>query len=744
MIIAIASDHAGFDYKTLLVEKLQKDGYAVSDLGTNSYEPDDYPDRAADIANAIIKDEADRGILVCGSGVGVAVAANKFKGIRAGVCGDTYSAHQCVEHDDVNVLCLGERVIGTALLFEIVDAFLMAEFSDEPRHVRRVNKISVLEEQNMKSESSNQTNSRQMDTSVKILPDKLTATQDIYDSSLINDIAAVYSKLEMNNTIAKLFKKDPSLWKGGKEEQAKIAERLGWLELPEDKKERVIELTAFAAEVKKDGFKYAVLLGMGGSSLCSEVARATFGTNNGFLKLFILDDTDPASLHAIEKEIKIEKTLFIVASKSGNTKESLCFFQYFYALAKETMKEGTGQNFVAITDANTPLVELGIQYKFRKVFINPSDIGGRYSVLSDFGLLPMALIGVDLHAFMQSALQMEMTCRENSPAGFNPGISLGVALGEAALRGRDKVTFILSPSVAAFGYWVEQLIAESTGKEGKGLIPVNGEETGMPDVYGNDRIFVYIHNITDRDVNTIKKVDALENAGHPVIRIMMPGEITLGGEYYKWELATAIAGLVIGINPFDEPNVAESKKNTENILEEWQNKKSFTESSPIVTADALAIYAGGMAGNVTTNGSYSLEAFIQKYTAMAQEGDYIALLPYFSKTDQHTKILNAWRHQMRDQFKVATTLLHGPRYLHSTGQLHKGGPDTGLYIILTASEKEMLPIPGEKYGFDVLHHAQALGDFRSLSDKGRRVIRIDLGKDIDVGLRVLWKKIKDK
>jgi glucose-6-phosphate isomerase len=570
-----------------------------------------------------------------------------------------------------------------------------------------------------------------------------TSSQTISEAGLQKEIQAQLKSLEKADTAKRLFLKDAKLWKSDKETIDKINNRLGWLQLPDDVKHRVRDITTFANEAKKEGFKYAVLLGMGGSSLCSEVALETFGTKKGYLELFVLDDTDPEAIHAIQDKIKIEKTLFIVASKSGNTKESISFFEYFYALMQKKLAAKAGNNFVAITDAGTPLVDKAKQHKFRKTFINPGDIGGRYSVLSDFGLLPMALIGVDIAKLMKSALDQENATRESKLAS-NPGITLGAALGVAALNGRDKVTFVLSKSIAAFGYWVEQLIAESTGKEGKGLIPINGEEVGAPDVYGKDRIFIYISTQAEKGKGKSNKVDALEAAGHPVVRISLADDIALGGEYYRWEVATAIAGKVLGINPFDEPNVAESKKNTENILEEWQAKKDFAPATPKLANKHLSIYTGGKADKISAKDNSTIEAFIQKFTGMAKKGDYIALLPYFYKTDHRTKFLQAWRQQLRDEYKVATTLLHGPRYLHSTGQLHKGGPDTGLYIIITADEDETLAIPSEQYGFEVLHHAQALGDFRSLSDKGRRVIRINLGKDLDAGLKELWKTVKIK
>jgi transaldolase/glucose-6-phosphate isomerase len=572
---------------------------------------------------------------------------------------------------------------------------------------------------------------------------KLFSTQEIsFDAK--GNLKSMYVSLDEKQTGKRLFAKDPYLWKEDADNVKSIANRMGWLTFLESFSEKADEIISFTKQVQKDGYKYAVLLGMGGSSLCSEVARQTFATGKGFLKLLVLDNTDPDAIHCIEKQVELRKTLFIVASKSGTTKESTSFFKYFYSQLEKEQKKNAGDHFISITDEGTPLVKISEEYKFRKVFVNPSDVGGRYSVLSDFGLLPMALMGIDIKAFLLNARQMEASCDPYLPASANPGVALGGFLGLAHNHGRDKITFVLSSSISSFGYWAEQLIAESTGKEGKGLIPVNGESLGNPDVYSNDRIFVHLFLNTDDNTLNNKKLLALEKAGHPVVRIGIPNKIALGGEYYRWEVATAIAGMVIGINPFNEPNVAESKQNTDGILQAWQKNGSFGEPEPSFEKGNISIYTGGKASSLSNKKNASAGTFINAFTSMAQRGDYIALLPYFLKTDKRTSILQDWRMQMRNEIKAATTLLHGPRYLHSTGQLHKGGPATGLYIILTGDEHEKLSIPGEKFGFATLHHAQALGDFKSLSDKGRRVIRVNLGENIVKGLYELWQLIKTK
>ena len=568
------------------------------------------------------------------------------------------------------------------------------------------------------------------------------ATQAISPGALKKEIEKVYTSADEKQVGVRLYHKDPYLWKTDPEETKMISENMGWITLPDDFKQVTDKLTSFSLQVKEEGYKYAVLLGMGGSSLCSEVARETFGTKDGFLELLVLDNTDPAAILDIEKKIDPEKTLFIVATKSGGTMETLSFFRYFYDQLEKKGKKNPGDNFVAITDAESPLVKVSNDYKFREVFINPPGIGGRYSVLSDFGLLPMALMGIDIGSMMNSARQMKISCDAAVPSAYNPALSLGLLLGICQRHGRDKVTFILSESISSFGYWVEQLLAESTGKEGKGLIPVNGEAVGEPVDYGKDRVFVHMYLPSDDNADDEQKLKALEVAGNPVVRISVPDKIALGGEYYRWEIAVAVAGMVLEINPFNQPNVEESKKNTNNILEDWKKDGAFKKAEPIFNNDGLSIYGSEAIKGLQNKEYGQTDEFIDAFTALARPGDYVAFLPYFMMTDERAQIMQAWRMQARGTLKTATTLLNGPRYLHSTGQLHKGGPNSGLYILLVHNEDSDLPIPGQQFGFGTLHEAQSLGDFRSLNDKGRRAIRINLGNDIDAGLGKLWNSIK--
>lgn len=578
------------------------------------------------------------------------------------------------------------------------------------------------------------------DKRLKILG-KDISTQQINCGKLEDKVKAAYASMDEKQVPRLFFDMDPHLWKNEPEEIQSISKRMGWLTLPDHYTKNVQLINDFTKSVIAEKYTHAVVLGMGGSSLCSEVTRQTYKTAEDYLQLLVLDNTEPAAILDLESKIDLKKTLFIVASKSGNTEETICFFHYFYEQLVSKNNTHPGNHFIAITDHDTPLVKLAEEFKFREVFINPPDLGGRYSVLSDFGLVPMALMGIDISAVLSSAKQMQNSC-DAVPTSSNPGVSLGVALGICQKYGRDKVTFILSPSIQSFGYWVEQLLAESTGKEGKGLIPIHGEKIGQPENYGNDRIFIHMYLPEDDNGADETKIMALEEAGHPIVRIKVTDKIALGGEYYRWEVAAAISGIVMNINPFDQPNVEESKKNTHQLLEAWMKSGDFNISAPLLKKDTIYINGGNIAKQELSHSYTSLGAIINAFTDLSKSNDYIAFLPYFMMTEERTKILQEWRLLRRDDLKVATTLLGGPRYLHSTGQLHKGGPDSGLYIILIGEDKNKLAIPSEEFGFSTLHEAQALGDFRSLDDKGRRVIRINLGENIDQSLKQLLESIK--
>ena len=575
----------------------------------------------------------------------------------------------------------------------------------------------------------------------EILGDQ-TGFQKIAYGKSESQVKEALKSLDEKQFTRRLFAKDPYLWKSDEKAVKAIRNRLGWINI-NDFIEKAGEIENFAKEIKEEKFKYVVLLGMGGSSLCPEVARETFGSKAGFPQLIMLDNTDPAAVKDVETKINGNKTLFIVASKSGTTTETLSFYHYFYEVIKNLGSSHPGDHFAAITDAGTPLQEEAKNKNFRKIFTNPEDYGGRYSALSYFGLVPMALIGIDIKKILDNARQIEISSGAFIPSNVNPSISLGTFLGINQKQGRDKVTFILSESVSAFGYWVEQLIAESTGKEGTGLLPVEGEAIGKPEVYNNDRVFVYLYTSADDNEKNEKKLKALEKAGHPAVKIELQNKLALGAEFFRWELATATAGRIINVNPFDEPNVAESKKNSKDLLKEWKEKGSFGEAKPLLQDGEIAVYCNEAASWMFEGDRKSIKAFLNKFVKLANSPDYLAMLAYFLQTPDREKILQSIRTRLRDKLKVATTLGYGPRYMHSTGQLHKGGPNSGVMILFTYDAQEDIAIPGRDYGFATLQRAQALGDFRSLNDKNRRVIRIHLGKNIEQSLKEIGIELKE-
>jgi len=485
------------------------------------------------------------------------------------------------------------------------------------------------------------------------------------------------SQLREKDVVRRIWARDHTVWRT---EPAQIADRLGWLDVVDQMLEEARALREFAGGLRDEGFTTAVLLGMGGSSLAPEVLHAAFGTRDG-LDLKVLDTTDPAGIQAVEDAIDLGSTLFIVASKSGGTIETLSHFAYFWE------KLPQGGHFIAITDPGSPLDALAREHGFRKIFRNPPDIGGRYSALSYFGLVPAALIGADVAALLDRAHEMLHACHYCVPVEQHPGAWLGAVLGEAALSGRDKLTLVLPHEIATFGTWVEQLIAESTGKDGKGIVPVAGEPVGAPDVYGDDRIFVAIgdHN----------GLQALEDAGHPVIRLPYRDALQLGGEFFRWEFATAVAGHVLGIQPFDQPDVQEAKDATSRVLAEGVD--SLPEPGDL-----------------------------RSLLAQVHAGDYIAIQAYTARTTDIEATLQRARVALRDRYRVATTVGYGPRFLHSAGQLHKGGPNTGVFIQIVGDDPDDLAVPGRPFTFSRLKRAQAIGDHRSLQARDRRVARVTL------------------
>ena len=472
--------------------------------------------------------------------------------------------------------------------------------------------------------------------------------------------------------------------------------------------ERIPDLIGLKKELLAEGFTQALLMGMGGSSLAPEVFRTTFGAVKGALDLHVLDTTDPAAIRAVERDLDLAKTVFIVSSKSGTTLETLSHYRYFWKQAG-----GKGRQFLAITDPGSQLAEEAKTKGFRRTFLNPADIGGRYSALSYFGLVPAALNGVDLNGLLDRTATMVQGSSPSVPVAENPGAWLGAVLAESAKAGRDKVTIIAPPAVASFGIWAEQLIAESTGKEGKGLIPVADEPLGAVGVYGNDRLFVRLA-LPGNDPDAAR-FEALSKAGHPVVTLKLSDPLGIGAEFFRWEYAIAVAGAILQINVFDQPNVQEAKDLT---------KKVLSEGNPPTVGEGIR-WAG-------QQGS-TMEAAITALLKQVKPGDYVALMAYIPPSAEHDRALNAIRVAIRDKQRVATTVGYGPRFLHSTGQLHKGGPNTGVFLQIVGDDPDDLPIPGERFTFGILKQAQALGDFQALRNHGRRVLRVQM-RDVAAGL----------
>ena len=516
--------------------------------------------------------------------------------------------------------------------------------------------------------------------------------------SLAPDVETAMAGLQQQNVVERVWRKDHTVWKSDPDE---ITNRLGWLNVTDLMCEQVPNLESFAGEVRDAGYRHVVLLGMGGSSLGPEVLRQTFGTAAGYPELIVLDSTVPAAVQAVTDAIDPARALFLVSSKSGSTAEPIAFYNHFRGLVEQAIgKERAGRSFVAITDPGTSLERLAREHGFRRIFLNPPDIGGRYSVLSYFGLVPAAFTGVDIATLLERADCMREGCASCVPDGENPGALLWATLGTLALKGRDKLTVVASPSLGGFGLWVEQLIAESTGKEGNGIVPVPGEPLSAPDSYGDDRLFVYMR--LDGDDNGVidAAVAGIESSGRPVVRLDLRDRYDLGAEFFRWELATAVAGAILGIHPFDQPNVQQAKDLTDRVLQEYRTSGRPPQAETTKSLTDLL--------------------------SQARPGDYMAIMVYVHQGPEVGQALEELRRKVMEQYVIATTLGYGPRFLHSTGQLHKGGPDTGLLLQITTSHQSDVGIPGEPFTFGVLAEAQAMGDLQALQALGRRVVRVHL------------------
>lgn len=516
--------------------------------------------------------------------------------------------------------------------------------------------------------------------------------------------------LEKEHIMERIWKRDYRVWNT---KETEISNRLGWLDIAQRMQAEVGKINEFVSEVQQDGFTHALLLGMGGSSLAAEVLRKTFGVKAGFLDLAVLDSTDPGAVLHFAGELNAHKTLYIVSTKSGGTVETFSFMRYFFnLLAEEIGSEEAGEHFIAITDPGSKLAEVAEEFHFRHIFLNDPNIGGRYAALSHFGLVPAALLGIDLDKLLQSAVQMMNACSADTPSGKNPATLLGAAMGELAKQGRDKLTFVLSPSIASFGDWAEQLIAESTGKDGKGILPVVNEELLDGSTYAQDRAFVHLE--LEPELFQAQKMRELEAAGFPVFRVKMNDLYELGGQFFTWELATAVAGHVLGIHPFDQPNVEAAKVLAREMMATYKQDGKLPESG-FQPADAQ-----------------KLKNFLSKVTSGQS---YVALQAYLMPSSETTNALQKLRGSIQSNYKVATTAGYGPRFLHSTGQLHKGDGGNGFFIQFLGTPPEDTLIPDEmgsaesSLSFGVLEAAQAGGDALALLNNRRNLIQFRLGKD---------------
>ena len=549
---------------------------------------------------------------------------------------------------------------------------------------------------------------------------------------LAGGVKAALGDWKSNNKVARLWQKDASLWSGTDEEKW-----LGWLTITDEQIKNIAALKAIAADIKKAKFKHALLLGMGGSSLCPEVLRLTFGKIKGFPELHVLDSTDPAQIKAIQNRVDLKSTICIVSSKSGSTLEPNIYKQYFFEQIKKKVGAAeAGNRFIAITDPGSKMQGVAEADKFRKTFFGVPSIGGRYSALSNFGMVPGAVMGLGIAKFLKNTQEMVKACGAAAPADKNPGVILGAILGVAATQGRDKCTIIASPGVADLGAWLEQLIAESTGKIGKGIIPVDREALGKPAIYGNDRVFAYVRLQAKPNKAQDAAVAALEKAGHPVIRIDLANIYNLGQEFFRWEIATAVAGSIIGINAFNQPDVEASKIETKKLTSEYEAKGQLPAETPFFEGHGIKLYADDK-NAAALQGGATLADVLKTHLDRVHPGDYFGVLGYITMNDANEKALQKSRHAVRDKKKVATVLGFGPRFLHSTGQAYKGGPNSGVFLQITCDDAVDLPVPDQKYTFGVVKAAQARGDFAVLAERGRRALRVHLSKNVGKDLAKL-------
>ena len=566
-------------------------------------------------------------------------------------------------------------------------------------------------------------------------------------SSLPSGLQSAYKKAaddwKKQGKLNKLWEKDASLWTNEDE-----SDWLGWLDIVKRQQQELQSFHDLSEDIRNAGFESALLLGMGGSSLCAEVLALTFGQQKGFPKLQILDSTDPAQIRDRRKSIDIEKTIFIVSSKSGSTLEPNILKQYFYNEAlKAVGAEKAGSHFIAITDPGSKLERVAKADKFRSIYYGDKQIGGRYSALSNFGMIPAAVQGLDVKRLLDQAQKAVEAAKKDDPEE-NPGLQLGLILGAAANAGRDKLTFVLSPELHDLGAWLEQLIAESTGKQGKGIVPVDRETIAAPGHYGEDRVFAYVRLEGGSNDDLDRDVAALEKAGQPVVRLTVKDRYGIAQQWFTWQIATAVAGSIIGIHAFNQPDVEASKLETRRLTEAYEESGELEEPKPIFAAakdgDGIQIFAAKRYAQklgIGKNDAMDFDSIVKAHLDQIQTGDYFAILAYLDMTQEHEDAIQYFRHQVRGAKRVATCLGFGPRFQHSTGQAYKGGPNTGVFIQVTAGHSQDhthdLPVPGQKYSFGVVIAAQAAADLTVLQQRDRRVLRVHLGSDVNGGLQQL-------
>ncbi len=701
MKIYAGSDHAGVRLRGRLTDHLRRQGHEVVDMGPDVETACDYPGQAAMVARAVRRDPGSYGLLTCGSGVGVCISANKVRGIRAVSPWNVDLARLSRAHNDANVLCLGERLIPEADAVAMLDAWLTTPF-ERGRHVLRIAKLTGVE----KGEGA----AYAVDAEVALLQRR--------------EVPGRIWKREVQ-----VFVPDANAGTA-----RSIASRLGWLDLSERMAAKTAALTEFAREVQAAGTREVVLLGMGGSSLAAEALAASFPGASG-LRLRVLDSTDPAAVTEVQASIKLPETLFVVASKSGATIEVNALEDHFWNLACAA-RGGAKQaatRFVAITDPGTPLAARAKQRRYRATFLGDPNIGGRYAALSLFGLMPAALLGLDIEALLASGRRMAHACAEPAVAK-NPGASLGARIAALSKQGRDKLTLVISPEIQTLGAWIEQLVGESLGKDGQGVLPVNLEPLGPPEIYGPDRQFVVIDLEGATPAASEQQIEALQGTGQPVLRYALPDRYDLGAEFFRWQFATAVAGAALGRNPFDEPNVAAANRMTGQLLAAHE-KTSRRHPKGKAKATGRAKAASKSVAFAATPGISPDDAqAILGHLGTSRPGDYIAFCAFFHRNDERQGLLTEVRLACRDRLPAATIVGFGP---------HKGGPGAGVFVQLVADSATDIPIPGARYGFAILRDAQAEADLRTLRQRGRRVLRIQLGTDVETGLRRLLGSLRN-